>query len=510
MSYDRTYRKTTTTTRNNRRPRFVPAPPPGPGAHNRQHSVLGYWVPLITIGTLAVGGLAAWVWSERGEHDDDEYPNDKPPRPPTGMGGPYPTQGSQPYSGPPPAPGVMPLQDDTTQMPPAVGAQQSSYQQTSYQGEASSYYGSSSQAQSRSVQRDDNTFIGRMTGAIKRTPSPQQFFDSASKQVMGGLAAAGSALGSIMEVDSNGDRDEYRRRDENDGFSDHERWSEEADERQRITAVEGESGRRAEAARSAREEKGKGRSKRAVAIVVSADVDSGDAIHEEAFHTEHAVRLQSLLQSSNTANILQSILSHLPDAHDPSRTDLFVLIYAPGLKSLPPTDYNPGRAPSAMGSSYSEINTPLQTPGSELQSISPRIDATDMNTKQFEALYNQALSLVSHPTQILPFTTADGYVHILRHLAPQLVYISDALSGREGETVAALKGWVGHTVLVAGDEGHGGLADTETETEDERSGKQEKRRWWEHSSFVGLGKEVDVVDAARVGDDWGRRVTGRE
>lgn len=187
-----------------------------------------------------------------------------------------------------------------------------------------------------------------------------------------------------------------------------------------------------------------------------------------------------------------------------------MLIYAPGLKSLPPIDYQPGRAPSAMGSSYSEINTPAQTPGSELQSMSPRVDATDMNSKQFDALYNQALSLVSHPTQILPFTTSDGYVHLLRHLAPQLVYISDTLSGREGETVGALKGWVGHTVLVVGDEGHGGLADTETETEDERGERKEKRRWWEHSSFVGLGKEVDVVDAARVGDDWGKRVTGRE
>lgn len=175
-------------------------------------------------------------------------------------------------------------------MPPPVGAQQSSYQQqTSFQGEASSYYGSS-QTQSRDVQRDDNTFIGRMTGAIKRTPSPQQFFDSASKQVMGGLAAAGSALGSIMEVDSNADRDEYRRHDDRDGFSDHERWSEEADERQRITAVEAESGKRVEAARSAREEKGKSKSKRTVAIVVSSDYDAGDEFDDGAFHTEHGVR----------------------------------------------------------------------------------------------------------------------------------------------------------------------------------------------------------------------------
>lgn len=108
----------------------------------------------------------------------------------------------------------------------------------------------------------------------------------------------------------------------------------------------------------------------------------------------------------------------------------------------------------------------------------------------------------------MPFTTSDGYVSMLRHLAPQTVYVSDSLAGRDGETIAGLKGWVGHTVLVVGDEGHGGLADTDTETEDERV--REANKWWERSDFVGLGKEVDVVDAARVGDDWGRRVGGRE
>ena len=88
------------------------------------------------------------------------------------------------------------------------------------------------------------------------------------------------------------------------------------------------------------------------------------------------------------------------------------------------------------------------------------------------------------------------------------MYISDTLSGSEGATIAELKGWVGHTILVVGDEGHGGLADTETE--DEGADGREKHRWYEHSSLVGLGKEVEVVDAARVGDDWSRRVGGRE
>lgn len=288
MSYDRTYRKTTTTTNRGRRPLY--APPPPPGGHNRQHSVLGYWVPLITIGTIAVGGLAAWIWSERETEDDDQYPHDKPPRPSTGMGGPYPTQGAQPYTGPlQPGgvpPGVVPLHDQSTHgMPPPVGAEG----QASYHGEASSYY-ASTETQSREI-RDDRTFIGRMTGAIKRTPSPQQFFDSASKQVMGGIAAAGTALGSIMEVDSNADpysergsRSQSRLRQEREGFSDHERWSEEADERHRISTVEADSEK---GAKNAAKDKGKGRSKRAVAVVVSADV--GDEQEHEGMFTEHGV-----------------------------------------------------------------------------------------------------------------------------------------------------------------------------------------------------------------------------
>lgn len=106
----------------------------------------------------------------------------------------------------------------------------------------------------------------------------------------------------------------------------------------------------------------------------------------------------------------------------------------------------------------------------------------------------------------MPFTTPTGFVQILKHLSPSLVYISDTLSGQDGSAVAQLKGWVGHTILVAGDEGHGGLADTETEDE----GTREERRWYERSAMVGLGKDVEVVDAVRVGEDWVRRVGGRE
>ncbi|KAK3687010.1 hypothetical protein LTR37_019262 [Vermiconidia calcicola] len=491
MSYD--YRRTTTRSTGNRPGHRSYLPPPPPPSSSRGHSVLGYWVPVIVTGTLAIGGLAAWIWSERSDADEDDRPYEKPPRPPPGVGTAYAsTQGGQQGGG-------------------VQGAYSGS---ATGGGGASSHCNTTTTTESRDVQQqqqqyqaEDGSWYGRIAGTMRRTPSPQQFFDSASKQVTAGVAAAGAALGSIIEAGSEEEFDErrqQRRETREEGFSDHERWSEEADER-----VNAGSERRARSL--SRKRKGEGM--KSVAVVVSADTSIGDVGYgddDADYRTEHAVSHHpSKLTSKAKANEEQSILSHLPTAHNRSTTDLFILIYAPGLTSLPPVDYRPNTITTSRHS------TPLATPGSELQSMSPRVDAADAPrmTKQFDALYAQALALVSSPTRILPFTTRDGYVHILRHLAPQLVYLSDTLAGSEGESIAQLKGWVGHSILVAGDEGHGGLADTSTETEDEgeRGGRRkERRRWYEDSPFVGLGKEVEVVDAVRVGEDWSRRVGGRE
>jgi len=118
---------------------------------------------------------------------------------------------------------------------------------------------------------------------------------------------------------------------------------------------------------------------------------------------------------------------------------------------------------------------------------------------------------------ILPFTTPTGYIHILRHLAPETVYISDQpkLVGDEGYHIADLRGWVGQVVVVVGDDGTGGLVDTETETEGEIDTENPGRRrrqeeeWYERSEMVGLGKGVEIVDIRKVGEDWRRRVGGR-
>lgn len=96
---------------------------------------------------------------------------------------------------------------------------------------------------------------------------------------------------------------------EKEGFSDHERWSEEAEEQQqRVGVVEAESERRAEGARNVREGKGKGRAKRAVAVVVSADTDAevgGEGEGEEdGVRVEHAV---SFFHPPASASISDSI-----------------------------------------------------------------------------------------------------------------------------------------------------------------------------------------------------------
>jgi hypothetical protein len=284
-----------------RRPLYAPP------STSRQQSTLGYWVPLITISTIAIGGLAAWIWSERSDSDEDDRPqHDRPERPATGQGGAYPTQGTQPYSGPtaqqqgtgpppgsqqdvsmPSYQGPIPSQSAGPQgMPPPVG------------GEATSYYAGRSthtEQQQQQRQNDEASWYGQVRGAIRRTPSPQQFFDSASKQVGAAAAAAGAALGSIIEEDKDPYYEDGGRRRGRDGegevFSDHERWSEEAEEKTRVGAVEAESGKRADAAlRSARDDKSKGKSRKTVAVVVNADFGSESAYDEDnTYHSEHAV-----------------------------------------------------------------------------------------------------------------------------------------------------------------------------------------------------------------------------
>lgn len=208
-------------------------------------TAVGYWLPLALTAGIATISIAAWIWSERNDDDnDDDHPH--------GGDGPYPPPVETGSDYPPPsyATGDYARSTGTEVLP----------------GDASY----------------DHSMMARMQGALRRTPSPQQIFDGASKRVAAGVTAAGAfvggALTSIRE-DNKGEGD----------FEDHSRWSEEAQNRARERSQQGVipptmSGglpsRPANTGSSSFDKK-----KKTVAIIVSS-VSSTDS---DDFASEHAV-----------------------------------------------------------------------------------------------------------------------------------------------------------------------------------------------------------------------------
>ncbi|UZP34131.1 hypothetical protein NXS19_001947 [Fusarium pseudograminearum] len=330
---------------------------PDHGSSRSRRGVWSHWVPLAVTLTVATVGVAAWVWSQRKdtEEEDDnglDYSNHA-------RGGDHQAYGSRDV-------GSRDIQGP--EKPPRPDGQSHGIAHAN----------------------EDATGGGwgsRVTGALRRTPSPQQFFDSTapadtSSQHIGGT-----------------------------------------------------------------------RRRKTVAIVVSAETGA-------------------------------SILSHIPRHIDHSKVKLFVLIYAPGLKE-PAVD-------------TANIQTPAEESKNQFESGSPA----------FNSIYSQALGLVEKETMVLPFTTSNGHVHILRHLQPEVIYLQKALSGQDGSIITTLQTWLRHDVIliVGADGGSGGLADSESEAE--RSTKT--KEWWQRSERVGRGRGVVVVDSMRLNDDWARRVQGRE
>lgn len=182
----------------------------GYGASARR-TTLGYWVPLAVTVTVATIGLAAWIWSERNDDEDESsgdehYSGGLPPPGYASMSGglpPGPQQGVFQGGPAPPGPfGAGPPPEFTG--PPGSEAQY---------------------ARSTSMEApEDSSIIGRFSGALRRAPSPQQSYDWASKKVAAGVAAAGAAVGGALTSIREGSPDD---------FEDHERWSEEADNRDR-------------------------------------------------------------------------------------------------------------------------------------------------------------------------------------------------------------------------------------------------------------------------------------
>ena len=206
----------------------------------------------------------------------------------------------------------------------------------------------------------------------------------------------------------------------------------------------------------------------------------------------------------------QSILSHLPE-HIDADVQAFILIYAPDLQQHPLSGSpQPGKPIGSISSSYSNIAAAdLSEADKPLSTIDPNPIASSPDHNYFNKLYSQARGLVENETMIMPFTTPTGYVQILRHIGPEVVYVQESLSGPGGDAIIHISGWVGQVLLVVGDEsGHGGLVDSE----DERghSSELEESKWWKDSPRIGLGKGIEVVEGLRVGEDWRRRVRGHD
>jgi len=402
--------------------------------------------------TVATVGIVAWIWSERqDDDDDDDQPRSHPPGPDPGPS--RPDYGRNPdgtiRTGPPSYADVRP-------------------------GEVA--YGTAPR------QDESQGYMARMSGALRRTPSPQQFMEGASRTVVAGVAAAGAVVGSALSSIREEDKNAYK---------DHKTWSEEAEARAPgaspppPSGIEMRSVSEAGVAETPRVPVGNGRRK-TVAIVVSADTNDDGMMDEDDIFVENA-----------------SILSYLPRSTDFSKIRLFVLIYAPGLKEHPLDAVK--LPPGSLSSSFSNIgHDQAQTPTEEFN----KTLASSSSSPAFNAIYSQALGLVEKETMVLPFTTPTGHVHILRHLNPEIVYLQESLSGNNGDVITHLQSWLRQDVVlvVGADGGHGGLADSESEAEH----AEKKEQWWEREDRVGRGRGVVVVEGVRVGDDWARRLENKE
>lgn len=189
---------------------------------------------------------------------------------------------------------------------------------------------------------------------------------------------------------------------------------------------------------------------------------------------------------------------------------IFVLIYAPDVKHAIGQGGS-SRQTTSIASSYSnigpeEVNASGELVGGDLKNVEPRQDDDfDGTSPFFRTLYSQAQALVEKESMIMPFSTATGYVHLVRHLAPELVYVQESLTGKAGDAVQHISGWVRQVIVVVGDEGgRGGLIDSD----DESALADKGEKWWQKEGTTGIGKRIDVVDVLRVGDDWRRRVNG--
>jgi hypothetical protein len=82
----------------------------------------------------------------------------------------------------------------------------------------------------------------------------------------------------------------------------------------------------------------------------------------------------------------------------------------------------------------------------------PLAESTHSKNKYYDELESLAVQIVPHPAHIIPFTTPSSHVHLLKHLAPNLVYMQEEFAGSDSEHALQAKNWVGKMVLVIKDD----------------------------------------------------------
>lgn len=194
-----------------------------------RRGVWSHWVPLVITLTVATAGVAAWVWSQRKDDDEDNAFEHEP-----GLDYENADYGDNPAYG--------------ATNPDARGPEHTPrpYQQ----GDDAASYGVATAPSDISAPG----WGARMSGALRRTPSPQQFLDSTGKTVAAGMAAAGAAMGKALASI----REEDKAYPENP-------WQEEADAKKDRAPVSGDKRRKT------------------VAIVVSADTKISD-VNDDGAH----------------------------------------------------------------------------------------------------------------------------------------------------------------------------------------------------------------------------------
>lgn len=225
-------------------------------SRSRRRGVWSHWIPLAVTVTVATVGVAAWVWSQRSREEEEaeaapadlDYENaDYGENPPYGA---------------------------DTRDPRHSTAKPTTERDGVNDGEGDVHPEASGVAAGWGAQ---------MSGALRRTPSPQQFLSHAGKTIAAGVATVGSALASIREDDKN-------------AYADHETWSEEAEARQEKPP-----------SKPSARPRDPDQRRKTVAIVVSADTGVDD-FDEQEFH-EHAVRRSDTLYQPPTRILLIYVAS---------------------------------------------------------------------------------------------------------------------------------------------------------------------------------------------------------